>query len=56
VSIKGKENVEADALSRHSCTKATSEDKLDEEFFTTRTAIANICFAKATMVHSVSGP
>ena len=29
--VKGKENVEADALSRHPCSKADSEDELDEE-------------------------
>ena len=46
--IKGKENVEADALSRHPCAQATPEDELDEEFFTTRTALAVISFTEAT--------
>ncbi len=29
--IKGKDNVEADALSRHPCAKADPEDELDED-------------------------
>jgi hypothetical protein len=32
--IKGKDNVKADALSRHPCAQASAEDELDEEVFT----------------------
>jgi hypothetical protein len=38
--IKGKDNVKADALSRHPCAQATAKDELDKEFFTAQTAVA----------------
>jgi hypothetical protein len=48
--IKGKDNVEADALLRHPCAQASAEDEGDEEFFTTQTAIAVLCFTRASLL------
>ena len=41
--IKGKDNVEADVLSRHPCAKATEEDELDEDVFVAEEGLLNFC-------------
>jgi hypothetical protein len=46
--VKGIENFEANAHSLHPCTQAMAEDELDEEFFTTQTAIPVLYFVKAS--------
>ena len=46
--VKGVDNEEADALSRHPCARATAEDELDEDVHVAEEATALFCSAETT--------